>query len=587
MANVQRGARAGIAALALGLSLASPIVAVASADDTDHSSASDSANSATSSSGSAKKATGHTARGPKAPTSSSAADSTNSTSSPAAKKTTASSTASGSSNRPTAGSRRTSSNSTTTTSTTSNTDSTAADTTTATTETAASEQTTTQSSTSTSDTVSGAAQMTAASTTAKKTASANADPITSLLNAIQDSFAGAALLVRRSFFNDAPTVSGVQVVSSETTGPINGTVVATDPEGDHLVYKVTSNPRSGTVVLNTADGTYTYTPDSDFTGIDSFTVSVTDTGPHINLLNWFRSSSSSTAVGVYEQPATAHRITYTFVYGSGSQFWSSAARAQLASTAIYLSSYFEPQYDVDITYKVTGEYSLMGGTLASAGSDLISEDPGFYDTVVQHKILTGVDTNGSAADGTITWNFGYGWGYGDTVPAGAYDFQSTAMHELLHTFGFISVIDSAGNNTVPNWTTFDKFVTTSNGTSVFTGNVFNTAYNSNLTGGNGGLYFGGPNAVAAYNNSPVPLYTPNPWESGSSMSHLDDDTFVGSLEKLMNAASDTGLGVRVLSAAEIGIMKDLGYTMVSQSTGAAVLFLSILFVRRRKAAVAR
>ena len=62
---------------------------------------------------------------------------------------------------------------------------------------------------------------------------------------------------------------------------------------------------------------------------------------------------------------------------------------------------------------------------------------------------------------------------------------------------------------------------------MFNGTTFNTAYNPNLTGGDAGLYFGGANAVAANSGNPVPLYTPNPWESGSSMSHLDDDTFTG------------------------------------------------------------
>jgi hypothetical protein len=377
-------------------------------------------------------------------------------------------------------------------------------------------------------------------------------------------------------------------LNGQTTGPISGEVDAVDPEGDHIVYKLTQQAHYGTVTLN-QDGSYTYAPTSggqcSSTCIDSFTVSATDTGPHINLLNWFREGSTSAAGAIYQQPTGTPRITFTFVYGSGSQFWSSAARAELSATAVYLSSYFVPQHDVDLTYKVTGEYSLMGGTLASAGSDLTSDDPGFYPTVVQDKILTGTDSNGTAADGTITWNFGYAWGY-NTVSGGQYDFQSTAMHELLHTFGFISVVDSAGNNTVPNWTTFDSFIANKNGTSVFNGDVFNTAYNSNLTGGDTGLYFGGPNAVAAY-GGPVPLYTPNPWESGSSMSHLDDDTFTGSLEKLMNAASDTGLGVRVLSAAEIGIMKDLGYTMASQSAGGAVLLIGMMLVRRRKQRVAR
>jgi hypothetical protein len=425
--------------------------------------------------------------------------------------------------------------------------------------------------------------MTALKTTGSKTAAANADPITALVNAIQDYFEGAALLVRRSFFNQAPKVSPVQI-TGQTTGPITGSVGATDPEGDRLVYKVTQQAHYGTVTVD-ADGNYTYTPDADFKGIDSFTVAAVDTGTHIDLLNWFRTASTSAAGAIYQEPEGTPRITFTFVYGNGSQFWSSAARAELAATAIYLSSYFAPEHDVDITYKVTGQYSLMGGTLASAGSDLISDGDGFFPTVVQNKILTGVDSNGTAADGTIDWNFGYSWGY-NSVAGGQYDFQSTAMHELLHTFGFISVVSSAGNNTVPNWTTFDSFIVTSNGTSVFNGSTWNTAYNSRLTGGSGGLYFGGANAVAAY-GGPVPLYTPNPWESGSSMSHLDDDTFTGVLEKLMNASSDTGVGVRILSAAEIGIMKDLGYTMVSQSAGGAVLFIGMMLIRRRRQRVAR
>jgi hypothetical protein len=565
MVNVQRGARAGVAAFVLGLSLAGPVVAVASADDTDHSSSSGSASSATSnsgssSSGSSKKTTGHTTRGPKS-TASSAAASTAS--------------GAGSSHRPEARSRRTSSNSTTST------------TTTGTTETAANEQTSTESSTETTiktpTAASTTAQMTAISTTGNKSASASADPITALVTTIQSYFEGAGLLVRRAFFNEAPTVSPIQI-TGDTTGAITGSVGATDPERDHLVYKVTQQGHYGTVTLN-PDGTYTYAPGADFKGVDAFTVAATDTGPHINLLNWFRPASTSAAAGVYQEPTGTPRITYTFVYGSGSQFWSSAARAELEATAIYLSSYFVPAHDVDLTYKVTGQYSLMGSTLASAGSDLVSDDPGFYSTVVQNKILTGVDSNGAAADGTIDWNFGYSWGY-NSVSGGQYDFQSTAMHELLHSYGFISVVDSAGNNTIPNWTTFDGFIVTQNGTSVFNGNTFNTAYNSNLTGGSGGLYFGGPNAVAAY-GGPVPLYTPSPWESGSSMSHLDDDTFTGSMQKLMNAASDTGLGVRTLSAAEIGIMKDLGYTMVSQSTGAGVLFIGMMLIRRRKQRVAR
>jgi hypothetical protein len=221
--------------------------------------------------------------------------------------------------------------------------------------------------------------------------------------------------------------------------------------------------------------------------------------------------------------------------------------------------------------------------LASTGSDPISTGNGFFNTVVQNKILTGVDSNGTAADGQVDVNFGTDWAFGNSVSSDQYDFTSTAMHELLHAFGFMSYIDQPGMNTGRNWATFDSFITTNNKTKVIGNNFkFNTAYNTNLTGGGGGLYFAGPNAIAAY-GGPVPLYTPNPWESGSSGSHLDDSTFTGAQTQLMNAVTDSGLGIRVVSAIELGILKDLGYTVVPvPATASALLFIGFAFLRRRK-----
>ena len=203
--------------------------------------------------------------------------------------------------------------------------------------------------------------------------------------------------------------------------------------------------------------------------------------------------------------------------------------------------------------------------------------------MVQQKILTGVDANGNAADGEINFNFGQSWGLGDSVGRNQYDFTSTAIHELLHTFGFLSYVDRAGANNFRDWTEFDRFIVTSDEVPVIGSNFrWNTAYNSNLTGGNRGLYFGGSHAVAANGGQLVQLYTPSPWESGSSVSHLDDDTFTGSNSQLMNALSDTGKGVRTLSPIELGVLTDLGYTVVSQSGAFGALFMIIVLVRRRK-----
>ena len=110
---------------------------------------------------------------------------------------------------------------------------------------------------------------------------------------------------------------------------------------------------------------------------------------------------------------------------------------------------------------------------------------------------------------------------------------------------------------------FDSFLVTSDGTTVIGSDyTWNPAYDTNLTGGNGGIYFGGTDAVAAYGDF-VPLYTPSPWESGSSLSHLDNNTFVGVNRRMMNPRVLVGRGIRDLSPLELAMLADLGYTVTT------------------------
>ncbi|MEQ8829106.1 MAG: tandem-95 repeat protein [Alphaproteobacteria bacterium] len=68
--------------------------------------------------------------------------------------------------------------------------------------------------------------------------------------------------------------SGTQMTLAED-GTISGMLTAADADLDALTFQVTGNAANGTVTVE-ANGAYTYTPDPDFNGTDSFTVQVSD-----------------------------------------------------------------------------------------------------------------------------------------------------------------------------------------------------------------------------------------------------------------------------------------------------------------------
>ncbi|MEX7471267.1 Ig-like domain-containing protein, partial [Mycobacterium adipatum] len=76
--------------------------------------------------------------------------------------------------------------------------------------------------------------------------------------------------------NDAPVAVGDAVSTDEDT-PLSGNVLTndTDVDGDTLTATLVDGPTNGTLTLN-ADGSFTYTPDSNFNGADSFTYTAGD-----------------------------------------------------------------------------------------------------------------------------------------------------------------------------------------------------------------------------------------------------------------------------------------------------------------------
>ncbi|WP_255507299.1 Ig-like domain-containing protein [Mycolicibacterium sp. 018/SC-01/001] len=383
--------------------------------------------------------------------------------------------------------------------------------------------------------------------------------------------------VRHTFFNQAPTVAPVQV-SGVVDGPITGTVGASDPDGDVIRYRVAKRPRTGTVTLN-SDGTYAYTPGKRFNGVDSFVVNVRDVGPNVNLFSVLGGGVTRAQVLINHGA-----VTFEFHYKVGAEHWTPDRQAALERVADNITEYLRVYAPVTLVYRVDGAEDPEATWLAAASSGLTSDDPGFWPTVVQNKLINGVDANGSKADGYIEWNFGFPTAIGDVVTGDDYDFTSIVMHELMHSFGFNGAVDAPGSNgDRRNWSTWDQLLVNADGTTLISADfTWRESSDGYLLGADGGVNFGGSEAVEAY-GKPVPLYSPSTWSSGSSFYHLDTNTFTGDNFQLMNhkIKAKGDLGVRELSPIEIGILRDLGYTVVPPTHSLAAMGFVLLLWRRR------
>ena len=86
------------------------------------------------------------------------------------------------------------------------------------------------------------------------------------------------------------------------------------------------------------------------------------------------------------------------------------------------------------------------------------------------------------------------------------------------------------------------------------------------------LFFNGPKAVEASARSirPLPmvkLYAPDPYEQGSSVAHVDQDTYADFKTGLM-APKDFGSGTDKIDILTLGIMADMGYELVPNAVTA-------------------
>jgi hypothetical protein len=171
--------------------------------------------------------------------------------------------------------------------------------------------------------------------------------------------------------------------------------------------------------------------------------------------------------------------------------------------------------------------------------------------------------------GSNCWYFGTD----GKVGLNQWDFASVVLHELAHGLGFAGSmsLDNSGikgqwgildpNNMIVYPLIFDLFAVNSQNQKLINTSLFpnpSTALLNQLTSNH--VYFNGAHALAAAGGKQPQLYDPNPWQQGSSFSHLDESAYPASSgNALMTPYLFNGEVEHAPGPITLGIFQDLGW----------------------------
>ena len=169
---------------------------------------------------------------------------------------------------------------------------------------------------------------------------------------------------------------------------------------------------------------------------------------------------------------------------------------------------------------------------------------------------------------------GIGWNFGSGSPSlSQIDFRSVVTHELGHSLGFDSTFGLVSDNVFATTdfgvTAWDSFLVDQNGVTP-EGGTTGSGGDFDQTGT---VYFTGANAKAANGDDDVAIYAPATYSSGSSLAHLDYDTFPGAL---MSPFVANGVMHREPTDLEWAMMKDMGWTLVPEPSALALVATGLL-----------
>ena len=110
----------------------------------------------------------------------------------------------------------------------------------------------------------------------------------------------AVISVKLEPIDDPSTITGDTSASTEEDNSISGDLDATDTEGltNNTPFSIADDPSNGSASIDAATGAWTYTPNADFNGSDSFIISITDD------LGGTTKQAINISIGIVNDPST-------------------------------------------------------------------------------------------------------------------------------------------------------------------------------------------------------------------------------------------------------------------------------------------
>lgn len=220
----------------------------------------------------------------------------------------------------------------------------------------------------------------------------------------------------------------------------------------------------------------------------------------------------------------------------------SAILGQAGSTSSFRD---EPEFPLSgVWYPAPLASQLKGSSLSSGGYHM--------------NAVFNADVDGPVVLGDVSFYYGTD----GNPPANTVDFVSVALHEFGHAFGFFDLVDSSTGAFAQGYPdAFARYLKRTGAVNKLFTAMSNTERLAALTSGE--VYWTGANVIAAGVASPSPLvnaqgevemFAPNPYQSGSSIAHWDQDHTPDLLMEpaITNVYTDPGV--------TLDAMEDIGWT---------------------------